>query len=94
LLNLIGHTLRIGQAISICEVEHPDTMDVKVFAPRLVVRLAILGEVLSSICFDSQPMLRAIEVENVRPELMLPPKLGPLQLAASENAPQLPLRIG
>lgn len=49
---------------------------------------------LPAVSFDDEPSLLAYEVGDERPNRLLTPELGPIQLAIAERRPQFALGIG
>lgn len=76
----------------ILETQDEQALFLKLLVAVLVVGLLLTIAVYGTIQLDHEPMLHAIEVDNVAVERLLPPKLEPVQPPVAQTCPQSLLR--
>jgi len=67
----------------ITETEHVDTVCIEVLGPRVVVGSLVQVIVNCAVEFDSKLLLFAVEIEDIRTDAMLTPKLSSTEAAVS-----------
>ena len=79
-------TVEVGQNLVVAHAEDAVAVGPQVLGTRLVVRA--LGVVDGPVHLDYQALLRAAEVEHVRPESVLPAEFGAREPTPPQRAPE------
>ena len=87
------HALQIRQHLVVPVADNRDALLGKPLRSTLVGLLALFG-VLSAVHFDDEPKMRAIEIDGVWSQWMLPSERKAVELIASQRTPQSLFRVG
>lgn len=83
--------VRLGQCLVVPEVQNPIAASLQEGCPP-AIRVS-LHCMLTAVEFDHETPLGTAEVNDERPDRMLPPELGASNLTVTETGPQLALGV-
>jgi hypothetical protein len=78
----------LREDVVVREAENRDAFRLEIRVPLLVYGLTFFGFVNGAVALDRELRRGTVEVEHVRPELMLPSKLRTAELTVSKQCPQ------
>jgi hypothetical protein len=90
-LNAFEDTFDISKNLVVPETQH---LVSALYQPLIARSIAIAQRVLTAINFNHEPPLAADEVNNIRPDRMLPNKFATIERARAELVPKFDLRFG
>ena len=91
LRNFQQHTFQIFPDIAVFKAKHRYTCATKKHLPILIMRLSLFVVVRCAVEFDRQLLFRAVKVEYVWTDAVLPAKLSSSQLSSLKKRPEMAL---